>query len=146
MNQLEVAHGNPEDRQGMELRVSSSVARGAPELPRELLLRELAESLWHEAHHPPPDLAAERFHAWAGAREREFRRRETPPFSHVEIPVDGEPTRFAYLAEKSTWVALGRMGYVAITLRGRNLDVSHVELVTVSDVEPYVEGSRRLQE
>jgi hypothetical protein len=38
------------------------------------------------------------------------------------------------------------MGHVSITLRGRNLDVGEVELVTVRDVEPYIEGSRRLQE
>lgn len=146
VNRLELAHGDPEDPRGMELRVSSSVARGEPDLPQELLLRQLAESLWHEVQRPPPDLPAERFHAWAEARERERRRRETPPFSHVEVPVDGEPTRFAYLAEQSSSVAQGRSGHVTITLRARNLDVGQVELVSVRDVEPYIEGSRRLQE
>ncbi|MGH2652881.1 MAG: hypothetical protein ACRDHV_00835 [Actinomycetota bacterium] len=146
VTQLELAHGGPDDPSGMELRASSSVARGEPDLPEEFLLRELAESLWHEVHRPPPDLPAERFHAWAESREREYRRRETPPFSQVVIPMDGEPTRFASLAEESTWVALGRTGHVTITLRGRNLDVGQVELVTVRDVEQYIEGSRRLHE
>ena len=35
---------------------------------------------------------------------------------------------------------------MTITLRARNLAVDAVELITVTDVEPYVEGNRRLKE
>jgi hypothetical protein len=31
-------------------------------------------------------------------------------------------------------------------LQGRDLDAGEVELVRVTDVEPYVEGTRRLEE
>jgi hypothetical protein len=146
LNRLELAHGDPEDPKGTELRVSSSVARGEPELPEELLLRQLAESLWHEVHRPPPELPAERFHEWADARGRGYRRRETPPFTPVRVPVDGEPVAFSYLAEGFACVALGRRGTITITLRGRHLDVAQVELVTIRDVEPYVEGSKSLHQ
>lgn len=63
----------------------------------------------------------------------------------VRIPVDGEPVRFDHLSERD---GLGRDGphgrydhHAARKGPGRA-----VELVGVNDVEPYVEGSRRLRE
>lgn len=143
VNRLELAHGDPS---GSQLRVSSSGGRGEAELPEEFLLQELAEQLWREVHRPPPDLSPDRFHEWLEAEDRERRMGEAPPFGPVEIPVEGEPVRFAYLAQGSGWVALGRRAGVTISLLARNLDVRQVELVTVRDVEPYIEGSRRLHE
>jgi hypothetical protein len=126
--------------------VSSSVARDEPEFSQEFILRELAQGLWHEAQRPLADLPLEQFHEWVEEREREYRRRATPPFTSVEIPVDGEALDFDHLVEGSHWVAIGTKGKVTITLQGRHLQLNQVELVTVGDVDPYVEGSRRLYE
>jgi hypothetical protein len=144
LTMLELIHGEPEDREGMELRVSSSVPRGQPDLPWPVVLRGLAEDLWVERHPPPQD--RERLRQWAKAREREHRRQESPPFTPVLIPVDGEPVRFDHLSKGPTWVAVARRQGVTVALRARNLPMNAVELVTVLDVEPYIEGSRHLQE
>jgi hypothetical protein len=146
LTELELAHGDPEDPAGVQLRVSMSVSRGEPGPPYELVLRELAEGLWWERNRPPTGLSPERVHEWVQAREREFRHREFRPFTPVQIPVDGEPIRFDHLYEEPAWVAAGRMKDVTITLRARNLAVDAVELITVTDVEPYVECSRRLSD
>lgn len=144
--ELELAHGDPEDPAGLEFRVSSSLSRREPELPREFVLRQLAEGLWQKQNRPPTGLPPERLHDWVRAREQESRRRDIPPFTPVQIPVDGEPVRFDHHSEGPAWVAVGRTDDVSITLRARNLAVDAVELVRVTDIEPYVEGSRRLRE
>lgn len=146
LTELELAHGDPEDRAGVQLRVTSSVPGGEPDLPHELLLRELAEGLWWEVGSPPDGPFSGAFHEWAQAREREFRHREPPPFTPVRITVDGEPIRFDHHSEGAAWVAAGRITDVTITLRTRNLAVDDIELITVTDVEPYVEGSKLLNE
>ncbi len=144
--ELELAHGDPEDPTGLMLRVSSSLSRGEPDLPLELVRRQLGEWLWQEQKRPPTGLPQEGLREWVRARDREFRRRVIPSFTPVRIPVDGEPVRFDHLPEGRAWVAVGGTDDLTITLRARNLAVEAVELVRVNDVEPYVEGSRRLRE
>jgi hypothetical protein len=60
--------------------------------------------------------------------------------------VDGRPVAFGWLAEGRHWVALAGLGDRTLVLRGRDLPVGSVKLVRVFDLEPYVEGQRRLQE
>lgn len=144
LTMLELRHGDPEDPDGMELRVSSSVSRGERQLPWPVVLRGLAEDLWVERHPPPPD--HERLRQWGKAREREHRRQESPPFTPVPIPVDGEPVPFDHLSDGPPWVAATRRDGLTITLRARNLSVETIELATVRDVEPYIEGSQHLHE
>jgi hypothetical protein len=144
LTELELRHGDPEDPEGTELRISSSVSRGERDLPWALVLRGLAEDLWVEGHPPPSD--HEQLRQWINAREREHRRQETPSFAPVRIPVDDESVSFDHLADGSAWVAVTRRDALAITLRARNLSIEGVELVTVRDVEPYIEGSRQLHE
>lgn len=141
-----LAHGDPEDPAGVQLQVSMSVSGEEPDPPHELVLRELAEDLSWERNRRPTSKSPEQVHEWVQVREQEFRHRAVPPFTPVQIPVDGEPIRFDHLSEGPAWVAAGRRDDVTITLRTRNLAVDAVELITVTDVEPYVEGSRRLRD
>lgn len=107
--------------------------------------RGLAEELWWEAAPRAHDLA-EHFDQVAAAR-----RRPDPAWSQVTIPVDGRPVGFQWLAEGRHWVAQAELddrtlGFDTLTLHGRDLPVESVELVRVTDLAPYIEGQRRLQE
>jgi hypothetical protein len=60
--------------------------------------------------------------------------------------VDGRPVIFQWLAEGRHWVAQAELDGRTLTLRACDLPVEPVELVRVTDPEPYVQGQRRRQE
>jgi hypothetical protein len=64
----------------------------------------------------------------------------------MTIPVDGRPVGFWWQAEGRHWVARAELDGRTLTLHGRDLPVESVELVRVTDLEPYIQGQRRLQE
>ena len=102
--------------------------------------RSLAEELWFAAAPPAHDVAGHWVQiAAVGSRPE-------PAWSQVTIPVDGRPVGFAWLAEGRHWVAQGELDDRTLTLHARDLPVESVELVGVSDLEPYIEGQRRLEQ
>jgi hypothetical protein len=102
--------------------------------------RDLAQELWLQAT-PPAHDPAEHVDQLVAAR-----RRPDPAWSQVTIPVDGRPVAFEWLAEGRHWVARAELDDRALTLHVRVLPVDSVELVQVADLEPYIQGQRRLQE
>jgi hypothetical protein len=60
--------------------------------------------------------------------------------------VDGRATPFDHLSEGTAWAAAGQADDVTITLRARNIAIEVVELVRLTDVNPYVDGTRRLRD
>jgi hypothetical protein len=102
--------------------------------------RDLAEELWLAAA-PPADTPAGHFQELAAVR-----RRPDPAWSQVTIPVDGRLVGFWWLAEGRHWVARTELDDRTLALHGRDLPVESVELVQVSDLEPYIQGQRRLQQ
>jgi len=74
------------------------------------------------------------------------RRRPEPAWSQVMIPVDGWPVGFQWLAEGRHWIARAELDGRTLTLHARDLPVESVQLVRVIDLEPYIQGHRRLQE
>ena len=60
--------------------------------------------------------------------------------------MDGQPVTFDLLAEGRHWVALAELEGRALVLQARDLAPEQVELVRVTDVEPYVDGAERLEE
>jgi len=139
---LSLGHGDPLTDQGPELRVEVRVEHGNTEqvmTVRPQSRRDLAEELWLRAA-PPAHDHAEHFHQLAAAR-----RRPDPAWSQVTISVDGRPVAFEWLAEGRHWVARAELDDCTLTFHGRDLPVESVELVQVSDLEPYIQGQRRLQ-
>jgi hypothetical protein len=138
---LSLAHGEPLADEGPQLRVEVRSYRQEEQvLPvRPDSLRGLAEELWWEAAPTARDVA-QHLHQVAAAR-----RRPDPVWSQVVIPVDGRPVGFWWLAEGRHWVARTELEDRTLTLRGRDLPVESVELVRVLDLEPYIEGQRRLE-
>jgi hypothetical protein len=135
---LSLAHGDPLAGRGPQLRVEVRVERlTTVEGERR---RALAEGLWLQAAPPARDLAGHLGQLAA------VRRRPDPAWSLVTIPVDGRPVGFARLAEGRHWVAHAELDGRTLVLHARDLPVGSVELVRVTDLEPYVRGQRLLQQ
>jgi hypothetical protein len=140
---LSLGHGDPLAEEGPQLRVEVRAEHLEPELGTTMRVqsrRQLAEDLWLAAAPPAYD-PAEHFVQLAAVR-----RRPDPAWSLVTIPVDGRPVGFWWLAEGRHWVARAELDNRTLTLYARDLPVESVALVRVTDLEPYVEGRRRLQE
>ncbi len=140
--ELYLDHGDPLADQGPQLRVGVSVERvdRDPGMPARFENRRgLAEDLWLQAASTADD--AEHWDRIASVRSR-----PDPAWSQVTIPVDGRPVAFAWLGEGRHWVARAELDDRTLTLHARDLPVGSVELVRVTDVEPYIEGMRRLEE
>jgi hypothetical protein len=136
---LSLGHGDPLAEEGPQLRVEVRVEH-EDSGQRLQSRRELAEELWLRAAPPIHDLA-EHIGQLAAAR-----RRPDPAWSQVTIPVDGRPVAFQWLAEGRHWVARAELDDRTLTLHGRDLPVESVELAQVADLEPYIQGQRRLQQ
>jgi hypothetical protein len=144
--ELELVHGDPEDPADAVLRVSVSSELGDREVSRNHLLRRLAEDLWRERDRPPPGLPPERLHEWVRARDREVRSRETPPAELAYVLVEGRPTPFDHISEGTDWAAVGVADDVTITLRARSIAIEAVKLVSLTNVDQYTEGTRRIRD
>jgi hypothetical protein len=68
-----------------------------------------------------------------------------PDWSPVTLTVAGRPTVFDWLALGRHWVAVAEVGSEVVSLRSRDLPVAEVELVPVTDFEPYIAGQRQLR-
>ncbi len=140
---MDLGHGDPLAEQGPQLRVEVRVERVDTEqllAVRVQSRRDLADDLWFEAA-PTAHDAAGHWDRIAAARSR-----PDLAWSQVTIPVDGRPVAFAWLGEGRHWVAQAELEERTLTLRGRDLPVESVELVRIFDLQPYIEGQRRLEE
>lgn len=72
--------------------------------------------------------------------------RPEPAWSQLAIPVDGRLVGFTWLVEGRYWVAQGELDDRTLTLYARDLPVESVQLVRVTDLEPYIAGQRRLEQ
>jgi hypothetical protein len=139
---LRLDHGEPKAEEGPQLWVEVSVGRldsGQVTAAWSQRRRGLAEELWLAAVPPAHDVVEH------GEQVAAAGSRSGAAWSQVMIPVDGRPIAFAWVAEGRHWVAQGELEDRTLTLRARDLPVESVELVRVSDVEPYIEGQRRLE-
>jgi hypothetical protein len=129
---LSLAHGDPLAERGPQLVVevrAEPEGGGAGPAPGPELRSALAEGL-----------------SWAGGAGRQAGPAGDPTWSEVAIPVEGRPVAFELLAMGRHWVAWAELEGRTVLLRARDLAAGEVELVRVDDVEPYVEGTRRLED
>lgn len=136
---LTLAHGDPAAERGPQLRVE---VRADPDDPGggPELRRALADDLrWAAAARDVPGNAAGGVGGLPAGRP-------DPPWSAAPVRLDGRPVRFELLAESRHWVAWAEVEGRTLVLQARDLAPEQVELVRVTDVEPYVEGTERLEE
>jgi hypothetical protein len=132
---LSLGHG-PWLADGAILRVQSEapgLAQGRSELQwiGELLWRQGASDI---------DQAIDRFRTeWDVGNGIEG---ERPVEAVAEILIDGTSVPFRVLRRGRSWVAGATRPDVWITIDGDGFDIDEVELVTVRDLRPYIEGTR----
>ncbi|HZP90185.1 MAG TPA: hypothetical protein VFC04_04215 [Actinomycetota bacterium] len=137
MNTLSLVHGSLVEGEGPMLVVETALpdapSGGGP-------LRILAEDVWSGRAHTVFE-AIERVRArWSGHTPFDA----TPPSRTGDvIVVDGVPIQFDRLARPDEWVACARVGAYRVTLEARCFPVEGLELVRVTDLAPYILGSRR---
>jgi hypothetical protein len=137
---IQLAHGNdPFDEAAPQIRVE--VERREFELPIDFKLEELARSLWSHSHRPLGISSQEEFDVWARADQDAFEQRDATAPREVSISVDGVATPFQYLEHAPFWGAVAKLGDITITLDARNADIGEVDLVRITDPDPYIEGS-----
>jgi hypothetical protein len=119
---LSLAHGDPLAAQGPQLRVEVRIEPWDPEEP----------ALGPGEH-------------WGGVDGLAGREADSD-WSEVAILVEGRPVGFELLGRGRHWVARAELGAWTLVLHARDLPIGEVELIRVTDVEPYVEGTRRLEE
>jgi hypothetical protein len=136
---MSLAHGDPLASHGPELRVE---VRADPEEPARApgaeaeLRRLLADDLrWQAAVAAGQDPGP-----WGAPAAGEA------AWSEVTVPVDGRPVAFSWLAEDRHWVAHAELEDRTLVLFARDLPPDQVALVRVRDVEPYLAGTRRIEE
>ena len=102
-------------------------------------LQLVAEALWRGRAETPDEAIESRHTDWGVPREDLF---ERPVESSVEISIDGVARAFAVLIQQESWIAFSRLPTLWLTLNAELLDIADVELVTITDLGPYVAGNR----
>ncbi len=139
---LSLAHGDPFDESGVEVRVECSIREHDS---MEFLRREAFEGLARDARRPPTDATPDEFYAWAHRSEREIRELPDPVWGSTEIPVDGRPVSFDVLTEGPRWVAVARLEDSFVVLDARGLSLRDVNLVRIDDASTYIDGTRAMR-
>ena len=134
---LTLAHGDPAAGHGPELRVEVRSDPDDPGAGPELRQALAVDLRWAAVSLEDREAEAAR----GGPADQ-----ADPLWSAVPLPVDGQPVTFDLLAEGRHWVALAELEGRALVLQARDLAPEQVELVRVTDVEPYVDGTERLEE
>jgi hypothetical protein len=137
---VELAHGGPGEG-GSWVRVETALE--SRDWPRDL--HQTAVEFWGRVERPPADLPPHLKGAWHHRRfERNLHREAN--WSKVSIPVDADLVEFDQLQHQGNWVARARLDELVVRVNGNRFPVASVRLVTIADVEPYIEGSRRYED
>ncbi|HEY3209300.1 MAG TPA: hypothetical protein VGL18_05840 [Actinomycetota bacterium] len=139
ISSVELLHGHPGEEEAW-VRIES-----APETRAGLRLEQTAWELWNSLERPPADLPPDLRGPWIHRRFEQNRTRAAH-WNKVPLPVDRRSAEFDYLEEQPDWIACGVIGGLVVRIRGHRFPLDHVRLVTIADVEQYIEGSRRFQE
>jgi hypothetical protein len=144
---MSLAHGDPLT-DGPELRVEVRVGPEGPGSTPDAELRALlADDLrWNAALAERPGPGPAPPAADPGPPPPAADPGVEAAWSEVMIPVDGRPVAFAWLAEGRHWVAYAELQGRTLVLSARDLPVDRVALVRITDIEPYLEGTRELEE
>jgi hypothetical protein len=105
-------------------------------------LRMLAEAVWSGRAEDLPSAIGSFAEQWGEPFD------DPRPVSHAElvVPVDGTPVTFDMVSQQGRWVGRAGVDGFALTVEGDRLDADAIELVTITDVEPYIRGSREFDE
>jgi hypothetical protein len=125
VERIGLAHGNM--RRDGEPLLHVVTLLGDP-LPLSLSLRRYVES------DPRGPAGEDDFRGWPSAGNR------------LVIPVAGEPVEFTAARGTSGWCALAPMDGCTLSIEAHHFAPADVELVRITDAEPYLRGRRELMQ
>lgn len=129
VDHIDLAHGNPHDHSAPLVRITTwRLSPRSAELTVAHAAQNLAEHLWRDAG-APHDLVRSTFTSDD----------PTIAWSERELSIDQRATAFRSLAQPPHWVALARIESSLITIEARRIEPDKVALVTVENIEPYLE-------
>jgi hypothetical protein len=104
------------------------------------MLMVVAEMMWFGRFS-----TVEEAHAELVRRHPHYRDLDLPSPHRAEpvIAVDGVPTSFDTFVESPEWVSRAQVGPNFLTLVGDPFDPADVAIVQITDVQPYIIGTRR---
>lgn len=104
----------------------------------ELAKRNKERSLWLEEQPGPSlGLSLEDFERWHEERDRAFEQAPRREWRSVQISFDDGLVPFEILGHDDQWTAIGRIGWVIISVWVRGVPLDQLALVTMNDVTPY---------
>ena len=135
VRRLSLGHGDTHRRPGETWLIVETVSAQA--VPTDAARRKnLAERLWNRRLLACGDMDELR-------RVRaEIAGQPDPIWSKTTVEVDGAPVEFEFLAEGECWVAWAVHDGVVLNLLASLMPIETVTLVPITDVEPYIDGSR----
>lgn len=123
---------------GTWLIVETAAARLAPDAATRR--KDLARRVRHLQIAPPHDLEELR-RSWAEAVSR-----PDLTWSTTMLEVDGTPVEFEFAAEGECWAAWAARGDLVLSVLASRMPAESVNLVPITDIEPYIEGARLVRE
>jgi hypothetical protein len=107
-------------------------------------LRVLAEELWTGRANDVPDAATRLRNRWVGHPHRaEFS--PLPSRTGEAVLVEGRPVFFDVLSQLGHVVGRARVGTFDVTIEGSQFALQGVGLVRITDLGPYILGTRRFE-
>jgi len=137
---LELGHLSPDGSLEKQLRIEVT-----PITERRQEPEDYKRGLWRRAHltgHAGEDLDALRRRMEKVEQDYETEAHIT--WETVTITIDGEPRVCEQARLGDHWIALLEDGSTSVVISGQDWPDHAPELVTVQDVEPYVQGSLRV--
>jgi hypothetical protein len=111
----------------------------------EAMRVEAARELLAQNDQPPVDLPIEEFPAWLHQQQERLEHADPPPWSETTLVIEGRPLSANMARIADSWTVLVGEGDLTIEVRGSGVDPNDVALLRVADLEPYIEGLRRLR-
>jgi hypothetical protein len=68
-----------------------------------------------------------------------------PARGRRQLPVNDALVEFDVFSRPAQWVASGAVGGYRVTLEAQDFRIEGLELVQVTDLEPYIEGTKRFE-
>jgi hypothetical protein len=142
-SRVELGHLPPDGSLDSQLRVEVGAIDDLDDGPEEY-----ARGLWRRSHHeawisshPDGDLDSLRRHL--DKAERDYETEAGITWEHVALIIDGGLVTFNQARLGDDWVALLQREPIFIAIHAYQWPDHAPELVTIEDLQPYIEGSER---
>lgn len=134
LTSITVDHGGAGERAGPKLDVQTSHERDEYGSDAARARSMLATGALREGYGDAPNRSTAGLAIWMYIQDRELLRlAAVAPVEQRDIPVDGQPRRFAVVRSGAHWTAVSSQGLYRIALSGHDVDLETIELAALED-------------